>query len=152
MQLLKDLQASKAKMLTRFDLPESDLQKKYAPGKWTIRELLHHITDAETVMYDRVRRIISEQPNPVIWAFDQDNWATQLNYQTFPLVINKNIFLSVRASVEYLVKEHYEKNGHLPFVHSQTGARTLKDEFDKIAWHSEHHLAQIELALKKDIY
>jgi len=26
--------------------------------------------------------------------------------------------------------------------------RTLKAEFDKVAWHNEHHLEQIELALK----
>jgi hypothetical protein len=43
---------------------------------------------------------------------------------------------------------HYEKDGHREFVHSETGVRTLKDEFDKVASHNEHHLQQIELALK----
>jgi len=27
--------------------------------------------------------------------------------------------------------------------------RTLKDEFDKVAWHNEHHLEQIDLALQE---
>jgi hypothetical protein len=43
---------------------------------------------------------------------------------------------------------HYERNGHLEFVHSGTGVRTLKAEFDKVASHNEHHLEQIALALQ----
>ncbi len=35
----------------------------------------------------------------------------------------------------------------LEFVHSVAGVRTLKDEFDKVASHNEHHLEQIRLAL-----
>jgi hypothetical protein len=48
----------------------------------------------------------------------------------------------------YHAQMHYEKDGHREFVHSETGVRTLKDEFDKVASHNEHHLQQIELALK----
>jgi len=42
----------------------------------------------------------------------------------------------------------YESKGHLELVHSVTGVRTLKDEFDKVASHNEHHLSQIRLALQ----
>jgi hypothetical protein len=40
-----------------------------------------------------------------------------------------------------------DRSGHLEFVHSETGIRTLKAEFDKVASHNEHHLAQIDSAL-----
>ena len=43
---------------------------------------------------------------------------------------------------------NYLPNGRREFVHSETGVRTLKDEFDKVAWHNEHHLEQIEQALQ----
>jgi hypothetical protein len=43
---------------------------------------------------------------------------------------------------------YYEQKGQLEFVHSVTGVRTLKDEFDKVASHNEHHLGQIRLALE----
>jgi hypothetical protein len=33
-------------------------------------------------------------------------------------------------------------------VHSVTGVRTLKDEFDKVASHNQHHLDQIRRALR----
>ena len=47
----------------------------------------------------------------------------------------------------FYARLHYEKDGHLEFVHSVTGVRTLKDEFDKTASHNEHHLSQIRQAL-----
>jgi hypothetical protein len=51
----------------------------------------------------------------------------------------------------YYAGVHYEKNGHLEFVHSTTGVRTLKDEFDKTASHNAHHLSQIRTALASKV-
>lgn len=150
-ELLKELRQTKIATLKYFDLSERDLQKTYGKGKWSVRELLHHIADAETVLYDRVRRIIASEHPPVIWAFNQDAWNAGLVYKTFPLKINKTIFIATRTAVEYLVTEHYEKIGGKEFIHSETGLRTLKEEFDKFAWHNQHHLNQIELALKRRI-
>ena len=150
-QLISELRQTKLSTLKYFDLSEADLRKTYAPGKWTIRELLHHIVDAETVLYDRIRRVIASESRPVIWAFNQDAWNAELNYNTFPLRINKSIYIATRTAVEYLVKEHYEKIGGKEFIHSETGLRTLKEEFDKFAWHNQHHLNQIEMALRRKI-
>ena len=101
---------------------------------------------AETVLYDRIRRAISE-PKQVLWAFDQDAWAKGLDYTQTPLELSRQIYEAVRACVIYQARVHYEKGGHLEFVHSETGIRTLKEEFDKVAWHNAHHLEQIEIAL-----
>jgi len=84
----------------------------------------------------------------VLWAFDQDAWAKGLDYSRMPLDVSRRMYDSVRAGVIYQARLHYDTHGHLEFVHSETGIRTLKDEFDKVAWHNEHHLEQIDLALK----
>jgi hypothetical protein len=59
----------------------------------------------------------------------------------------RRIYESVREAIIFYARLHYEKNGHLEFVHSLTGVRTLKDELDKVASHNEHHLTQIRRAL-----
>ena len=146
MELITGLQTTCNQTLSYFDLSEEELNKVYAPGKWNIRQLLHHLADAETVLYDRVRRVIAK-PNQVIWSFDQEAWASKLDYQTLPLAHNKMIYQSVRGAVIYLAEQYYVSLGDNEFVHSQTGKRTLKEEFDKIYWHNEHHLRQIEQAL-----
>ena len=78
--------------------------------------------------------------------------VTMRRFRTFVCCIALALFamtgLAVRAGVIYQARMHYEPRGHLQYVHSETGLQTLKDEFDKVAWHNERHLAQIETALK----
>lgn len=147
MDIITRLEVVRDQTLRYFDLSDERLALSYAPGKWPVRYLLHHLADAETVLFDRIRRVISE-PRRVIWAFDQDAWATGLDYARMPLDLSRRMYEAVRAGVIYQARQHYDRNGHLEFVHSETGVRTLKDEFDKVAWHNEHHAAQIEMALK----
>jgi hypothetical protein len=47
-----------------------------------------------------------------------------------------------------LARRHYERDGTKEFVHSKSGLRTVKEEFDKVASHTEHHLGQIRKALE----
>ncbi len=148
MDIIIQLEKSRDQTLKYFSLSDDQLARTYGPGKWPVKFILHHLADAETVLNDRIRRVISE-PKQVLWAFDQDAWAKGLDYAQAPLGLSRQIYESVRAGIIYQARVHYEKNGKLEFVHSQTGIRTLKDEFDKVVWHNEQHLAQIEVALNQ---
>ncbi|MSO30412.1 MAG: metal-dependent hydrolase [Acidobacteria bacterium] len=146
MDIIDKLEATRSRTLKHFELGDDRLDLTYGPGKWSVRFILHHLADAETVLYDRIRRAISE-PKPVVWAFDPDAWAAGLEYRTVPLDHSRRIYEAVRAGVIHQARMHYADKGHLQFVHSQTGVRTLKDEFDKVAGHNEHHLSHIDKAL-----
>lgn len=150
MTLIEQLEKTQAETLEHFGLGEAALERRYAAGKWSVRELLHHLCDAETVLFDRIRRVISE-PRPVIWAFDQDAWANRLGYGERPLRISRDLYEATRAGVLYYAQRHYLSSGHLEFVHSETGVRTLKDEFEKVAYHNQHHLDQIRIALERGV-
>jgi hypothetical protein len=144
--VIRQLEASRDETLKYFGLPDADLARTYGPGKWSVRYLLHHLADAETVLYDRICRTVSE-PRQVLWVFDESAWARGLDYSSKPLALARPVYESVRNTIIYLAGQHYESKGHLEFVHSVTGVRTLKDEIDKVASHNEHHLAQIRTAL-----
>ena len=146
MRLIQRLEGTRDETLRFFGLGEDDLARTYAPGKWSVRYILLHLADSETVLYDRIRRILSE-PRQVLWVFDQDAWAAGLDYARVPLDMSSRVYKSVRNMVIYYAGLHYERKGHLEFVHSVTGVRTLKDEFEKVASHNEHHLVQIRSAL-----
>ena len=147
MQIIQSLEARRDETLEHFHLGEPELARSYAPGKWSIRFILHHLADTETVLFDRIRRVLSEGRG-VLWAFDQDAWAKGLEYTQRPLELSRRIYESARDGIIYYARINYTKNGHLEFVHSETGVRTLKDEFDKVAAHNEHHLEQIRMALR----
>ena len=55
-------------------LPETRGDFAYAPGKWTIKELLCHMVDAERVFSYRALRIGRGDPTPLA-AFDEKAWA-----------------------------------------------------------------------------
>lgn len=146
MQITELLDTTRDETLRHFQLGERELARCYASGKWPIRSILHHLADAETVMFERIRRILSEGRR-VLWAFDQDAWAKALDYSSLPLDLSRQVYLSTRAGITYYARIHYETLGHLEWIHSETGVRTLKEEFDKVAGHNEHHLRQIRTAL-----
>ena len=143
----KQLERSLQTTLQYFDLSKDNLQKSYAPGKWTIQQILHHLADSETVLHERLKRIIGG-PIQVLWTFDQDLWCQELDYQQVPLDISKDLFQSLRRSVIYLLDQHYDRKKDQSFIHSKTGKRTLGEAFQKIGWHNEHHLNHIRQALK----
>jgi DinB superfamily len=75
MQLIDALIASRDETVPLFALDEEPLARTYGPGKWSVRYVLHHIADVETVLFERIRRVVSEG-RCVTWAFDQKAWAT----------------------------------------------------------------------------
>jgi len=118
------------------------------PGKWSIRQIMAHLADSELVGAQRLRAVIAEE-NPTLMAFDQDAWAKGLDYSQLPLELSRSIYASTRSAIIHYARLHYNQHGHLEFVHSETGVRTLQDEFDKVASHNQHHLEQISSALRQ---
>ncbi len=148
MSILEDLKRTHSETLPFFELDSSELDKTYGPDKWSVRFILHHLTDAETVLYDRIRRAIS-RPGQVIWAFDQEAWADQLDYTTKPLALSKSVYSAVRSNIIYLAESYYDSHGANQVVHNEGGIKTLKDIFDKVVWHNDGHIKHIETALAK---
>src|SRR3954469_16451350 len=97
-KIVDELFASMQETLELFDGPRAAFGKSYAPGKWTVREILIHISDAETVLLDRLRRIVCEE-KPLLAAFDQDRWARQLFYDRRDMHLVKMQFQAARRSV-----------------------------------------------------
>lgn len=147
MDLIPELERTRDEVLLFFELDEEKLGKSYAPGKWTVRELLHHIADAEMVLAERIKRGIAK-PGQVVWGFDQDAWCASLDYARSPITLSKNIFEALRNSNIHIAKNHLEKSGGNGYVHNETGMRTVKDEMEKLVRHSDHHLMQIKTAIE----
>lgn len=147
MGIIEQLERTKVETLKYFDLGEKDLAKDYGPGKWSVRYILHHLADAESILFYRIRRVISE-PKQVIWVYDQAAWANALDYSTVPMELGRSIYVASRAGIIHYAKRHYETSGDIAFVHSETGLRTLKDEFNKVVSHNEQHVRDVERALR----
>jgi uncharacterized damage-inducible protein DinB len=59
-------------------LPKKKIDFAYAEGKWTIREVLQHIIDAERVFTYRAVTFARKDTTPLP-SFDENNWAANAN-------------------------------------------------------------------------
>lgn len=130
-----------------FQLPEPELARSYATGKWSVREILIHLTDSETVYFDRLRRLVAD-PAPLLWGFDQDRWHDQLRYEARSLTIAQGLFQATREAVIESARFFLPTHGSRTGVHSESGTMSLRDLVAKIVAHTEHHVEQVERATR----
>jgi hypothetical protein len=113
------------------------------PGKWSIRQLIAHLADAELVGAQRFRQVIAED-NPPLGAFDQDAWARNLDYARKQPKQSLESFRRVRAENYELLKSLPESAFERTGVHSERGAVTLRQLLDTYAEHAESHARQMQ--------
>ena len=59
-------------------IPQNKLDFKYAPDKWTVRELLCHVIDAERIFAYRALRFARNDKTPLP-GFEENDYAPQAN-------------------------------------------------------------------------
>jgi hypothetical protein len=147
MSLIAELERTRDETVRYFNLGQGELSLTYGPGKWSVRYVLLHLTHSETTFIERIQRTLGES-RPVLWYMHQDLWASGLEYDKMPLELAGRLYEASRNMIIYYAREYYDSRGNLEFIHSVTGLRTLKEEFDKVAGHNENHLSQIRTALR----
>lgn len=120
--------------------PEFDF--KPAPEKWSVRQIVAHLSDTEAVNVTRLRQILAED-NPSLIAWDQNAWAGRTNYDKRKPSQALETMRILRADNYELLKdlppEAYERAGN----HPERGRLTLLDLLRGSAEHAEKHAAQI---------
>jgi len=76
-------------------------KRKYAEGKWTIKELLQHVIDAERVFQYRALCFARKEAN-TLPSFDENDYASNSNANDRKWSDLISEFSSVRKSTEYL--------------------------------------------------
>lgn len=138
----------KIKMLT-YTLDEETLEVPYREGSWTIRQLIHHISDSHHHSYNRFRWALSED-NPLIKAYDQDAFAEMHDYKTAPIAWSITHIEVVHQKLVYLLKGLSEEQWNRTFRHPEMeNEMNLKQLALMYSWHSMHHFAQIKNALDR---
>lgn len=114
-----------------------------APGKWSIRQIVAHLADAELVGAHRMRRVAAEE-NPTLTAFDQDAWVKNLDYARRKPKQSLETFRRIRAENYELLKElpaaAFERSG----THTEDGPVTLLSLLEGYAHHAENHARQMQ--------
>lgn len=84
-------------------LSESQGGFRYAPGKWSIKELVAHVSDAERIFSDRALRFARADETPLP-GFEENDYVRNGSFDTFSLADIVTGFESVRRSTVSLLK------------------------------------------------
>lgn len=119
-------------------IPPEKRAYAYAPGKWTILQMLQHIVDAERVFAYRALRV-ARQDATAMPGFDENTWAAAANK------INRNWnglleeFTAVRASTERMFKHFGREELLFAGMACNQAINALAMGYI-IAGHTQHHL------------
>ncbi len=85
------------------DIPRKKIDFAYAEGKWTLKELLQHIIDAERVFCYRALSF-ARKDTTLLPSFDENNWAAAVNPRAAERKWNGLVdeFKALRKSTELL--------------------------------------------------
>ena len=89
-------------------IEEAQANKRYAPGKWSIKEVVGHLIDSERVFVYRAMRFARNDKTPLP-GFEQDDYVRSANFDDRQLADLAQEFEYVRQSTVQLFKSLSEE-------------------------------------------
>jgi hypothetical protein len=139
---VESLPASAARIeATARRLGEERLSRSWGPGKWTGKQILAHLADAEVGVGFRIRQVLSED-NHRIQPFDEGAWARRYDDVDHEAALAS--FLSLRRWNVELIRKLGPRDLEREAFHPERGPETLGTIVRLLAGHDLNHLAQLE--------
>jgi hypothetical protein len=130
---------------------EDALDERPEPDAWTIREIVHHLADAELMAASRLRRLVGED-HPEIRGFDETQYTHRLHYER-PIEAPLELLEASRQLGADLLETLNDAEWAREGTHEQFGPYSVEELVRRAVRHCEEHADQIRstrLAVKPD--
>jgi hypothetical protein len=135
--MLGDQIADTARLVAEFG--EENASVRYAPDKWSVREVIGHLSDCERILSYRALRA-ARGDTTVLPGFDENAYVPAAEFERRSLASVMDEFRAVRAAtvalVEGLSPEATARQGNIG-----SGTMTVRALLYLIAGHERHHAA-----------
>ena len=121
---------------------EADGDLRYAPEKWSLKEVLGHVNDTERIMGYRVLRIARGDPTP-IEGYEQDDYVRNGPFKVLTLADLVEDYIAVRRATLTLLSNLDEADWSRRGVANKNEV-TVRALAYIIAGHELHHRKIIE--------
>jgi hypothetical protein len=121
-----------------------ELDARPAPGKWSAREIAHHLADSEMTSAIRLRLLVAAD-HPAIAGYDQDEFARRLYYDR-PIEASLEAFKSARRTTAEILERLTDTQWVRQGTHSEHGPYTIERWLEIYAVHAHDHADQIRAA------
>lgn len=131
------------------EIPAGYLEYEYRPGSWKLKQVIHHIADAQLNGYIRFKLALTEN-NPVIKTYEENGWSDLTDAKDEDVSVSVNLIKFLYIRWVKLLKSMDTDDFKKTFVHPDSGVNSLFDSLIKYDWHARHHLEHIKIVLKKN--
>lgn len=122
---------------------DEELDARPAPGKWTAREVVHHLADSEMTAAVRLRVLLAVD-KPQIVGFDQDKFAHRLFYDR-PTEASLEAFKSARRTTGEILDRMSDADWKREGTHTEHGRYTIERWLEIYSAHAHKHAEQIKV-------
>jgi uncharacterized damage-inducible protein DinB len=123
-------------------LNDAQLDTPYGEGKWTLRQVVHHLADSHLNALARMKLILTES-KPTWFAYDQDAWAAMPDALTLSPQVSVSILKGVQermaVMLEHISSDDWQRLG----MHPERGEMTVDDLASLYGRHGEKHVGHI---------
>jgi hypothetical protein len=124
-------------------LTDEQLNTRYRPDGWIIRQVVHHCADSHMNSFTRFKLALTEN-NPTIKPYAEDLWAELVDSKFYPISSSLQILEGIHERWTHLLKNLSSDQLKRTFIHPSSNEIVSIDENIGIyAWHGNHHLAHI---------
>ena len=123
---------------------DAELDARPAPGKWTAREVVHHLADSEMTSAIRLRVLLGSD-RPHIMGYDQEQFARVLYYDR-PIGASLDAFKAARRATAEILDRMTDAEWAREGTHSEIGRYTAERWLEIYAAHAHGHAEQIRVA------
>ncbi|AXG71315.1 putative metal-dependent hydrolase YfiT [Kordia sp. SMS9] len=145
-----ELFPKRLKLLVK-NLSKEQLDTCYRPEGWTIRQVIHHVSDSHHNSYTRFKWTLTEN-QPIIKAYYEDRWAELFDSKSAPIELSLNTIEALHAKWVYFLKGLSVEDLAQFFIHPEGNEKvSLKENIGIYAWHCNHHYEHInQLLIRKN--
>lgn len=129
-------------------LSEADLDLRREPGEWSIRQIMHHLVDGDTLqLLPRIKFALMEANRAYLSnSWDTDTWARKL-YVDLPLGPALALFRATHAYIGELVRRQpdvWDRSVEVTFGGADDQTLRIGDRITGLTRHAYDHIGEIQ--------
>lgn len=131
-------------------LSRDQLETRYRPGGWTVKQVVHHVPDSHLNAYTRFKLALTED-EPTIKPYDEAAWAELPDSQKVPIDVSLDMLDALHVRWVSLLRSMDAADFRRGLRHPEHGrVLTLEQMLALYAWHGRHHVAHITALRKRE--
>ncbi|MEO8908966.1 MAG: YfiT family bacillithiol transferase [Gemmatimonadaceae bacterium] len=130
-------------------LSRDQLETRYRPEGWTVKQVVHHVPDSHLNAYTRFKLALTEN-EPTIKPYDEAKWA-ELQDTQVPIDVSLDLLDALHVRWVALLRSMDAADFNRTFRHPEHNrTMTLAQLLGLYAWHGRHHVAHITSLRKRE--